>query len=164
MTLEQIVHLNKQCIYGLIDESNRKIYISFSKGLLTSLQRVLIDNPKFKHYSLKIFQDLSGDLNTDKLLVEIYKHQYKTRGYEIDRNSCLIRYRLSTEYVKIPNTSAKHLMGVIISTGNNNKQLIGLFDDKKDAKEFIEYINRNPIISPIYAINKYTSLCRSIKI
>lgn len=153
----------RSVIYALICEENMKVYISYSKNVVTSLGRLLSDlqdkKSIYKHLiedapklKFKVLDSINIDDRID-IAVKI-DHQvtlYKQLGYSLYND----KYKLQKFKVAIEVDDDLSRIFVKLKSDNRTKSVVvGVFDKMWDAEEFACCFDSMDIIKPVYATNE----------
>lgn len=159
MDFKELLQLSVSGVYALINDSNRRVYVSYGTSIIDSLQRLIRDlkKPDTKLKLLK--EDLEKlrfviletcDEDKMKPLYTYYTEQFIEKGFETYRN-----YK-STKY-KVRITLGPDLK-VHVQLVNKSRKIItvGVFHHVHNAETFVRINYSKPYIYPIYAKNELT--------
>ena len=152
---QELLNLPKQAIFTLINEKDKKVYISYSTRLhskLGSIAASLRDNTwrwKVMVKDKKKLQLVVLETTVERNFVKYYKEHYKALGYEIynETEKPSLWYEFKITY------SQRKVLVVAVTT-RNDKTTLGRFNTYEEARGFLLYIRHsNPANSLCYAIN-----------
>lgn len=159
-TVNDLYKLTEPCIYAIKSDESKKVYVGYSKNLLTSLGRILGDVESYG--SLK--DDLSTAtievLCTDALIlkdvkltrfnVSLYAEQYINSGYTFYKPTNLVKYKLDVK-IYANNYAAYYVVDLVNS--RNEKILVGVFDKKSQCDSFLALYYPDNIVRHFYTAN-----------
>lgn len=143
--IQYINKLPDHCVYGVIDDTQKTVYINYTGNFITKLRNL-------SQYSGEV-RILS--VVTDKIYKlihsEYYALQYINKGYRIvNREVPFINLK------PVVRVGTNRVL-VYLSTGRRDKIIVGAFRKLQDAQEFKnKYYGDNWDGLPIYAINEET--------
>lgn len=155
--------LPRMGIFVLRNDKKKRVYISYSKQLLTSLCRNIREmqdkvhvykplNYNFKDWKFSIIETLTfNDTILDiSCKVGSLVQVYKQLGYDVrtHKNIAQLRFRVDV--------GQDYKIYCKLITKNYNEYVMGVFETMQDAEEFIQQYRNMSIISPLYASNTLT--------
>lgn len=162
--LDNLLHLPSTCIYGFINEYDKKIYIGFSCDLLLALYRNLKDikysnhpcKKDFKKLKLIIIETLDNKLNS-RIRYQYWVNKYSNMGYKNYRNFKASSYKVRVDVLRDFRMTydRRFLFYVKLRTRHGKEFIVGVFDKVEDAELFVT-LNYTSIDDIIYAGNKLT--------
>ena len=155
--METLNKLAVRGVYALINETDKRIYISYSTYVLGAVARLLRELKDGAHPSDQLCQDL------DKLEVHIlersenlklratfYAKEYEKRGYELYRPVKYVQYKVKRRYKQ------GKVFVELVTNSYNRSVVVGVFEKMGAAKHFIETYYTGDIYRIIYANNELT--------
>jgi hypothetical protein len=152
-------------IYCLINESKKRVYISYSKDIITSLSRIVRDIRSKNVIYKQLIKDVRGlefllleDINIYDSEIDVctkldyFITLYKQLGYELYND----KYKLQKFKVSLEVDLNDNLVYVKLVNKRYKKIVVGVFDKMYDAEEFATLFETMDIIKPIYSINNLT--------
>lgn len=151
----------RSCVYILLNEDKKEVYITWSTDVVTSLARNLRDINNKTHVCKRLikiakklefrvlenvhYHDTKNDI---AMKIHYWINEYINNGYTVINKHNIQRYRVKLKvnrdvdkvFVKLINTSYKELV-------------VGVFNNIQEAKEFSKLFNNMSFITPLYAIN-----------
>lgn len=163
-SFNDLYKLSVACIYAIKCDATKKVYVGYSKNLLTSLGRIMDDVVSYgtlkndiDRASIEILCTDASILNSTKITrlnVSLYAQQYKDAGYSFYKPTNLVNYRVD---VKIYASNYKAWYVVDLINSRNEKILVGVFDREKECKAFLNQYYPDGKVTHFYsANNKYT--------
>lgn len=159
---KKLYKLPRSGIYCLLHKRKKKIYITHSKNICTSLSKNIKDIQDNVHIYKQLRKDVKSlefvileVLDLDMSLTDIhnriynYINIYKQDGYTLYNEKVkLIKNKVTIQIVD-------YLVHVVV--GNTRKStLCGIFDNMEDAVKFKEVLENQEVILPIQATNSET--------
>lgn len=152
-------------IYGLVNHKYKRIYISHSQDICTSIARLLRDI----HHKITIYKQFIKDASKlefvyleninncdskiDIQMKEVYYiQQYKQLGYELYNT----KNRLPNFKVMINVNEDLNRVYVQLVSRIYKKYTVGVFNNMNEAMEFSTVFEKMDIIIPVYATNDLT--------
>lgn len=153
----------RSVIYALVCQENMKVYISYSKNVVTSLGRLLSDVQDKKCIYKHLIDDASklefkvlDSINISDTSLDValkLDHNitlYKQLGYSLYND----KYKLQKLKVAIEvDDDLKRIFVRLKSQDRHKSIVVGVFDKMWDAEEFACCFESMSIIKPIYATN-----------
>lgn len=165
---KDIIDLPEQCIYGLVNKSDKKIFIGHTKDLVTALNRIGKDIKSSNHV-------LKEDINKLELIIlevikddsllrsryQFYYNQYSNMGYlHYRKYKAMGFYKLHVYVLNdvLDDNRCKARVYVSLHYGRSKEVVVGIFDSVPDSDVFINkyYVDKNNISVIIYSSNKLT--------
>lgn len=152
---QTLVSLPKQAIFVLLNEKDKKAYVSFSSRLSYKLGSIVTEmnegtwRYKFMTRDRKKLSLVILETSVQKHFVKYYKDEYRNNGYELYNES----ERIPLQYRFVINYTKNRVLVVAVNN-NNDKEILGKFKTYDEARGFLLYIQHN---------NPANSLCYSIK-
>jgi len=148
---QEIISLPQAGIWALVNEKDRRIYLTFSNAVAGSLTRNLMALKDGSHRSKQMVKDLpkltfkliepfSKSNVENRLRLKYWMDQYSVQEYEHYISGVSIKIRVQKEL-------SAHPRGVIVRLVNSRYKKIplGLFGTMEEADRFIETNYRNGI-------------------
>lgn len=155
LDLETLVQLTTSSVYALCNTSDKRIQIYGSSTTLVHLGRILEEVKTSGEYKL-LKDDLSKvklviletNISSESIRLKIgnWIREYKKRGYSLYKDIAPLKYKLdfNLEY----KAGRLRYCLYLVNQGSDRK-LVGIFDKKKDMKEFMSVHYRGNIVSEI---------------
>jgi hypothetical protein len=152
---QDLLNLPKQAIFVLINEKDKRVYVSFSSTFHIRLGSIL---SQFRDGTWR-WKDMLKDkkklslvileTTVQKNFVKYYKELYQKNGYTVynEKEKLPLVYQFKINY-------SQRKVLVVAVNARNDKTLLGRFDTYEEARGFLLYIRHN---NPSY------SLCYSTK-
>jgi len=167
--MDNLLHLPEMCIFGLVNESGKKIFIGYTINIVTSLSKLIKEykssNKELFKLPLIIIEKITDKHN---LLVRYnyWCKYYSNKGYLLykkpaNRVNFKIRIDLSKDFRMLKHT--RHLFYVKILSRRYREHIIGVFDKIYDAEAFIADKYPNGIDDIIYSNNNLTKEYMNVK-
>lgn len=154
-TLRQIQRLPQEAVFGLISDSTKECYVSYTSNLKSRIGLILTDNEDIlkEDTRLVVFVDGIHDLKYKLMYAQYYVDQMVDAGYKIVGSpDKYINYRVVVQYSSMLNEAL-----VLLITKRKDKQVVGVFKSIEEANSFVdEYYKAGDMIQPVYALNKLT--------
>lgn len=167
--IDNLAHLPDMCIFGLINEKDKKIFIGKTRNIVTYLSR-LIKEYKYSNKELLKLPLIIIETITDKpnlwVRYNYWVNYYSNEGYLIYnkpryRINCKLRIDLSKDFRMLKHT--RHLFYVKIVSRHYKEHIIGVFDKIYDAESFISREYNNGIDNIVYSNNNLTKEYMEVK-
>lgn len=152
-------------IFCLINESKKRVYISYSKDIITSLARMVRDIRSKNVIYKQLIKDVRSlefllleDINiydTDICIhtkLDYFITFYKQLGYELYND----KYKLQKLKVSLEVNLNDNLVYVKLVNKRYKKIVVGVFDKMYDAELFATVFEIMDIVKPVYSINELT--------
>lgn len=155
ISVEKLLELSRIGLFGLINDIDKRVYVSYSTNIICSVSQIIESNKLLKDDVNKLriitFDCPTYNKNIQKQYVMYYINEYRNKGYTLYHKFNHIRYKVDIEIVK-------ELAYVkLISSNNKNNVVVGVFDDIDKAKEFLSEFYSNSFVYPnAIAYNKLT--------
>jgi len=163
--LKEIIDLPGQCIYGLINKLDQKIFIGYTKDLVTALNRIAKDIKSSNHVLKKDIDNIKlvilETIQDESLLRSRYQfwyNQYSNMGFlHYRKYKALGSYKLFREIV-LDKQGHVPKIHVSLRYGRSKRVLVGIFSSVPECDEFVNqyYPNKKDISCIIYSSNKLT--------
>lgn len=162
--LDNLVHLPDMCIYGFINEDDKKIYIGHTYDLLLALHRNLKEIKYSNHPCKRDLKKLKfiiiETLNTRKkshIRHQYWINDYSNKGYRLYRRykACSFKLRIDLLADFRYQGYAKYLFYVKLLTKRYKELTVGVFDNIKETESFVSD-NYKSIDNIIYSDNALT--------
>jgi hypothetical protein len=152
---QEFLNLPKQAIFALVNERDKKVYVSFSMTFHVRLGSIL---GQFRDGSWR-WKDMIRDrkklslvileTSIQKNFVKYYKEQFQKNGYTVynEKEKLPLWYEFKINY------SLRKVLVVAVNA-RNDKTVLGRFNTYEEARGFLLYIKHN---------NPANGLCYSIK-
>jgi len=152
---QSLLNLPKQAIFILINEKDKKVYISYSSKFhnkLGSIAEQIRDNTwrwkemikDKKKLELKILET-----NIERHFVNYYRNEYRNNGYTLynETERIPLQYQFKIQY------SSRRVLVVAVDK-RWTRTILGRFETYEEARGFLFYIgHNNPAGSLVYSIN-----------
>lgn len=160
---KSMYELPRMGIFEIRNDRNKEVYISYSKNLVQSVSRNILEmkdkihvykplNYNIRDWKFSIIETLSRN---DSLLdisckVRVVEHEYRNKGYtvKLHKNIMQLRFR-----VDIDNDFKVYCK---LITKSYNEYVVGIFKNMKDAEYFVDMYRNMGTIIPVYANNELT--------
>lgn len=150
-------------VYGLINETEKKVYITYSEDMLGGISRLLRNikdnNTGYRELrrdidslSIKIIETVNYDYTKRDLrdLFRYWSEYYVLLGYTLYRSykalQCIVAIEMLPDLRVAVTLRNKALKGIIM----------GIFKTMSEANSFVQMYNSMDIIVPVYALNEDT--------
>ena len=152
MKLKQLADLSCSGVWGLINESDNRIFISYSENILSAVSRNISHLKHASHSCRNLVSDFSKlelivleRVSTPELKVKAgkYKEDYKAKGWQLYNTSIPVHYSVKTTISK----DCK--IQVFLVNKRNDKLVVGVFDSKQESDNFIQTHYPNNIVTSI---------------
>lgn len=163
--LREIIDLPDQCIYGLINNQDKKIFIGYTKDLVTALNRIGKDikysNHILKNDINKLELIIIETINNEDLLRSRYQfwyNKYSNMGFlHYRKYKAMGFYKLFIDVLMVNHIHVPKVY-VKLRWGRSKELTVGIFDSVEECDAFINefYPNKNNIASIIYSSNILT--------
>lgn len=154
----------RSVVYALVHEGNKKVYISYSKNVVTSLARLLEDvkdkKSIYKHliddapkleFKVLDYINTTDDSLDISLKLDYNIELYKQLGYTLYND----KYKLKKLKVSIEVDESINRIFVRLKSQDRHKSIVvGVFDKMWDAQEFACCFDSMSIVVPVYATNE----------
>ena len=174
MRVDNIKNLCIPGIYVLINERDKKVYISYSANIIGSISRIFASKDietkslrnDYKLLRLKLLSD-EKDRGIQKLFAINYIKEYKDRGYSLYKEYNYVRYKVITEIERVvPSSIKSSRIFVYLAITNGKRYVVGVFQNIDEANEFVSLyykdkevrnivIAKNDITKEIYSDYSY---------
>ena len=162
-TFKMMVELPRMGIFILRNDRNKQVYISYSKNLIQSVSRNILEMKDKTHvykplnYNIRDWKfDIIETLYyTDTLLdisckVRVAENEYRNMGYEVKLHKNIMQLRLRVDIGEDYSVYCK------LITKGYNEYVVGVFHTLQDSEEFINMYRNMSVILPVYANNDLT--------
>jgi hypothetical protein len=151
---QELLNLPKQAIFALVNETDGKVYVSFSTRFPSKLGSIigqLVDKTwRWKEMILrrKFLKLVILETSVERNFVKYYKEQFQKNGYTVynEKEKLPLWYEFKINY------SLRKVLVVAVNA-RNDKTVLGRFNTYEEARGFLLYIKHN---------NPANSLCYSI--
>ena len=144
------------CVFSIVDESGRAVYINYSLNPMLALSRIwgeLSARGSALEFSVV---SVATDIETLKLHTEYWREKYRARGYSdligVGRSTLQyeVRCLVNADYTGVD---------VVLVTARGDRKVVGKFETMAEGRLFIEtcYGEDNALKLPVYANNSRTS-------
>lgn len=161
---QELSNLPLKCIYGFVNETDKRIYIGYSSNILNTLSRKLMElkssNNVIKYdwdkLDFKIIEEIHSSNNL-RIRYEHWVKEYNKNGYQMYREYKAVNYKLRIEVLHdvLMEGTRKYRFYVKIVSRGSRELIVGIFDNKEDMDVFIE-LHYKSIDYIIYANNNLT--------
>lgn len=163
MNLKELLKLSVSGVWGFINPTDKRIFISHSSNILSAISRNIQQIQDKSHSCRKLLRDLPHlqvtvfDVNLSakdrKIRSVHWLNEYKQLGYTPYKDSIAVSYKLRTVITK------NYEIQVQLVNKRNDKIIVGVFDKIDLATEFIQSTYPNNIVNRIiYSENSLTTL------
>lgn len=153
--IQNLFNLPKQAIFVLLNERDKKVYLSYSSRLPQKLGSIVSEmsggtwryKEMIKHK--KRLRLVIIETNIQKNFIQYYKNEYLKKGYELynAKEKAPLLYEFKIIYTQ------RKVLVVAVNT-RNDKTILGRFNTYEEARGFLLYIqHNNPTNSLCYATN-----------
>ena len=163
MNLKELATYSKSGIWGFINVTDKRIFISGSENILSAVSRN-IEELLLKNHSCRLLLQDIPNLELIILETSVPKNQrkakqsfcmdhYLSQGYSLYRTRKPVSYRITTAI------SNDYFVHVLLVNSRNDKIVVGVFDKMDDATQFItSHYNTSKIYNITYSKNNLTKL------
>lgn len=166
--IKEIMSLPEQCIYGLINNQDKKIFIGYTKDLVTALNRIGKDIKSSNHVCKEdlnklelIILEIINNESDLKLKYQFYYNKYSNMGFlHYRKYKAVGSYKLR---IKVLNDIPEDLRSSIsiyvkLHYGRSKELIVGIFDSVEECYAFVDefYPDKNKVVNIIYSSNKLT--------
>lgn len=150
--LTQLQNLPSDAIFGIISDSSKEFYISYTSNMKGRIAQILTSGDvELKEDSrVVIFDKTFKDLEYKQLFTEKYKGEYINKGYKnVCKDRVHIQYKVRVVY-------SKELRSVYVYLVNKRKdhKLVGVFDSMDEASLFVkECYEGQDMVQPVYKLH-----------
>ena len=154
--VQEIISLPKAGIWALINEKDRRIFLSFSNSMAGSLTRNLGALKDGSHrckmmvqdtskLSFKMIEEFSKSNVENRLRLSYWMDHFRGQGFEVYNGHVSIKMRVQKDLIINPN-------GVEVKLVNQRykKIVVGFFKNIDEADRFIETNYRNGVYSVVF--------------
>jgi hypothetical protein len=161
--VDNLSHLPKMCIFGLIDEVNKTILIYRTKNIVTALNRIIrqyeYSNKKILKLPLVIIEDIKSSNNL-WIRYSYWNRYYSNMGYNIfNKSKYNIAYKVHKEvYRDFRSIKSRSMLFYVSIVSRRGKGfVVGIFDKVNLMDEFVSQSYPNGAINNIiYSDNSLT--------
>lgn len=162
MDFKELYNLPEQCIYAFLNKRDKKIYIGWTKNLISAIQQNInlmkySNHPCKSDISILDFEVLENIVTESDLRIrcEHYSNKYSNEGWTLYRNYCAIAYKVIID-VFISSNSLSVKSCVKLQSKRRGELIVGIFETVSDAEVFVTDNYSNGVANIIYADNKLT--------
>lgn len=159
MDLQEILSFPTMGIYAFVNEEDRKIYVGYSKNIVTAFSR-LVQNLKYSNMQedadkLKfvILENIVTERSL-RLRYEYWSRKYSNEGWSLYRSYRAVSYRLRVDLFS--DHSERSLIGVKIVSRGYKELTVGVFESVGESRAFINEYYKDGVDNLIYASNRLT--------
>lgn len=153
--LRQIERLPQDAVFGLISDSSKECYVSYTSNLKARIGLILTDNENIlkDDTRLVVFVDGIQDLKYKLMYAQYFRDRLVDDGYKIVGGPVkYINYRVVVQYSSLFNEAL-----VLLINNRKDKLVVGVFKNVDEANSFVdEFYRTGNMIQPIYALNALT--------
>jgi len=164
MLFKELLDISGSGVYCLEDNINKEVYITYTVDMLTSLARVIRDINS-KTHTCKRLMEISGNLDF-RVLENINKEdrksdiatklqfhitEYINKGYVVINKHNIIKSKIRIDIHPLMN-----FIHVKLVNSGGSEQIVGIFENMEDAKEFAQIYDNMDYITPVYSTNQLT--------
>lgn len=153
--MDTLLRYPRNAVYALINDSDKKVYVSYSVDVLLAIRRLLADyavlDADYKSGKIRIaILETISDKKTMQLYVEHYQVKYEGMGYSFYKRNRFVHYKIQIAI------ETDRLVYVFLVSRNYSKLIVGIFSKMDQANAFKKVLeNSNPIL-PVFALNGHT--------
>lgn len=163
--LQDLGSIPEMCIYGFINETDKKIFIGYTTDIVTALNRNLKEM-KYSNHPCKDDFDKLKVINIEtlksrqdaKIRYQYWVKQYSNQGYRMYRKYKAVDYKVRIEVLRDfrvkPPTSA-YLLYVKLLDRRYKSITVGVFDQVSEADDFVAN-NYAQVDKIVYSDNQLT--------
>lgn len=164
--LQLLQNLPRQAVYALENVQDRRVLIGYAHDMRSAVIRILGEIERGCHYidlvDINKIEIKVLETNDDMFLALYHFNKYKSSGWDLYRNIKPVNPTLKTK----TSYNGREIREIVyIKTGRNKQIILGIFNSKIKAEQFIEMI---PVVDgtiiPVYANNEYTKIYYKKKI
>ena len=157
MNLKSLTNLSCPGVWAFVNESDKKIFISYSENILSAVSRNISELLSASHSCRSLVSDFS---KLDLLVLEKvskaetkvkagrYKENYKADGWQLYNTSIPVQYSVKTTI------SNDCKIQVYLINRRKDKIVVGVFDSKQESDQFIQtHYPNNIVTSIVYSQN-----------
>lgn len=165
LSFQELYNLPERCIYAFLNKKDKKIYIGFTKNLLSALQRNLYlmkySNHPCKNDVSKIEFEILEYIVTDsdlKLRYEYYSNKYSNDGWGLYRDYKAIDYKVSIDLIDTNVVGGMPSIKCCVKLRRQgySELIVGIFNSVSDAEVFVSDKYSNGVFNIIYCDNQLT--------
>lgn len=149
--------MNKPGIWAFVNDTDRIVYLSYSKNILSSISRNIKEISDKSHSCKKLIRDKSKiqilliEDRCQKAKLGYWVEYYRNNGYTLYRsNNGEITYKTRVAI------TTDFLVHVLLVNKRNDKLVVGVFNTMEDASTFIQKHYQNKIHKIVYSDNLLT--------
>ncbi len=165
INLENLLNLNCNGLYCLINEQDRKVDVRYSCNLLRAVASLVESISDNSVVPLEISKDasklqlvvLEKNIEGLKLKHAFWQQYYKNLGYSLYRTKPGNKYvvEVSVDYVRELHQSHHYFVVRLKSKGST--VTVGIFDQIEDLQDFVSEYYSGVVVEIIFANNNLTS-------
>ena len=140
--LNDLLNMSKSCVYGLINESTKEVYLTYTQDSLNSVVRLISENRvgiglgiNINEFEYKVFEETK-----DRVLLKIrFNYWYdklSNDGYKLLNKRKPIKFQLVTCLDTIDKFHKKRLLYAKLKS-RYSEIIVGVFDNINECNEFI---------------------------
>lgn len=161
MKLKNLTELTCSGIWAFVNDKDKRIFISHSGNILSSVSRNISEIKDKSHSCRKLLRDLphlelivleSGVLPHDrKIKVGEWMDYYRNKGWTLYKDTHPVSYSIRTSISK------DYKVHILLVNKRNDKLVVGIFPTMDEATQFLStnYPN-NKVHKVIYSENSFT--------
>lgn len=166
--IKDLFNYPEMCVYGLVNDTDKRIYLGFTSNLPLALSRIIKDlkysNGKLKNdldkLELIILESIT-DRNNLRVRYRVHQTEYSNKGWMLyRRDNKLPNYKLRIDVVKASDgyIQKDYQVHIKLATRAGKELIVGAFSNYPDALEWANgaYEDKNNIINIVYADNELT--------
>lgn len=159
--LKDLTELNTPGVYALINNKDKRIFITQSNNILSSVSRNIAQIRDKSHSCRPLLRNLpnlellvlehESSPKNRKIRLSYWMTIYKTKGYELYNPSTPVSYKVQARI------TSDYFVHVLLINKRNDKLVVGVFNTMSEAESFISqnYPNQS-INNVIYSSNDLT--------
>lgn len=153
--MDTLLRYPRNAVYALINDSDRRVYVSYSVDVLLAIRRLLVDyavlDADYKSGKLRIaILETASDKRTMQLYVEHYQIKYESLGYSFYKRNKFIQYKVQITI------ESDRLVYVFLVSRNYSKLIVGIFSKMDQARAFKAVLESSNPVLPVFALNGHT--------
>ena len=165
MTLDDFKYLCKPSIFALVNQEDRRIYLSQSSNTLLAISqlfdklnkgfyhhKLLLEDYRNNRLELVLYEETYDEI-TRKIRLRELQDRYRNMGYLIYNRFKSSRYRLRIDYKVNPFKTDLYMV-----SNDGSRFLVGRFNTTKECEEFIQRYYGVEYGIPVYANNEDTKV------
>lgn len=135
--LKELLNMSKVSVYGLVNESKKEVYLTYSTDSLSSLNRLIIENRNglgsnidLNQFEYKLFEEVSYNKEL-KFRFNYWYNYLKVNGYK------LINKRKPVIYKLVSSIDVNKTVLYVKLKSRYSEVIVGVFDNIQDCNKFM---------------------------